>query len=71
MKVDIQNFDTSFNKFHEAINTVLNKHASYDKVKTTDWITASIQTSIKIQNKLFKFTSIRNILNWKKGVCGT
>ena len=50
---------------------MLNKHASYDKVKTTDWITASIQTSIKIQNKLFKFKSIRNILNWKKGICGT
>lgn len=64
-------FDTSFNKFHETINTVLNKHASYDKVKTTDSITASIQTSIKIQNKLFKFTSITNILNWKKGICGT
>ena len=56
----MQNVDLSFNNFYEAINAVLDKHAPYQKVKkyilklkTKPWITASIQNSIKIKNRLF------------------
>ena len=57
----MQNVDLSFNNFYEAINTVLDKHAPYQKVqkyilklKTKPFITAGIQNSIKIENRLFK-----------------
>ena len=61
LKLDMQNVDLSFNNFYEAINAVLDKHAPYQKVKkyilklkTKPWITAGIQNSIKIKNRLFK-----------------
>ena len=57
----MQNVDLSFNNFYEVINTVLDKHAPYQKVKkyisklkTKPQITAGIQNSIKIKNRLFK-----------------
>ena len=64
----MQNVDLSFNNFYEVINVVLDKHASYEKVKkytlklqTKPWTTVVIQKSIKIKNKLLKITLIRQI----------
>ena len=57
----MQNVDLSFNNFYKTINAVLDKHVPYQKVKkytlklkTKPWITACIQNSIKIKNKLFQ-----------------
>ena len=61
LKLDMQNVKLSLNNFYEVINDVLDKHAPYQKVtkyilklENKPWITAGIQNSTKIENKLFK-----------------
>lgn len=60
MKLETQIVDISFNHVYDGINTVLDKHTPYQKVKkytlklkTKPWITAGIQNSIKVKIKLF------------------
>ena len=60
-KIDLHNVDLSINNFYEAIYAVLDKHTPYQKVKKYNlklkakpWITAGIQNSKQIKNKLFK-----------------
>ena len=61
LKLEMQNVQSWFNNFYEAINKLVDKHAPYQKVKkytlklkTKPGWTAGIQNSIKIKNKLFK-----------------
>ena len=61
-KQSMQNVALSLSNLYKAINTLVDKHVLYQKVKkiyilrlkTRPWITAVIQNSIKTNNKVFE-----------------
>ena len=61
LKLNEKNVDLTTNNFLNAMNSLLNKYATFKKIskhklkfKTKPWITFGIQKSIFIKNKLFK-----------------
>ena len=60
LKLNMQNVNISFDNFFKGVNTVLDKHVQYQKVKkytlifkAKPQIIADIQNSIKIKNTFF------------------